>query len=413
MRDVVVIGGGPAGAAVARALALRGRDVLVLEATAFDGPRFGETLPPEANPLLRELGVLDVLSESHGTLGGRTPNGVFDRHETCCAIESPGTISAWGSSVPQETDFVGNRYGNGWHVDRNAFDALLCRAAVRAGAEVRAATRVTRCDRGDDGIWHVETRAGAGDAGVGAGARANASEAEVPVTAARFVIDASGRNGFRLDGDGGRVVDDVLVAIFVRVEPVTPDASVALTDSAAPGAGVSAAGDLRTLVESVPDGWWYCAPLPSGEAVAVFLTDPAIYANDGIVLGEQLAQAPLARARIGTARIAESHIVHVPSSVRARAAGDGWAAAGDAAAAYDPVSGYGITKALRDAEPLADAVDGVLRGKTEPLAAHAASVRRAFDAYALQRREHYALESRWPDRTFWKNRTAPRSSGRR
>ncbi len=274
----------------------------------------------------------------------------------------------------QETDFVANRFGTGWHVDRNAFDALLCRAAADAGAHVLTAVRVARCARSGDGTWRIETGAGPAAA-----------------FAARFVVDASGRNGLRLDGDGGRIVDDALVAIFLRVAH----------DGVAPP-------DLRTLVESAPDGWWYCAPLPSGETVAAFLTDPALYAKEGIELADQLAFAPLARARIGSSRIAESHVVHVPSAVRARAAGDGWAAAGDAAAAYDPLSGYGITKALRDGGALADAVDRALRGDADGLAAYADGVRRAFDAYAAQRRSYYALETRWPERAFWKNRGARR-----
>lgn len=345
-----MIGGGPAGAAVARLLALRAVDVVVLEATAFGRPRFGETLPPEANPLLRELGARDALTG---------------------AVQSPGTISSWGSSDVHETDFVANRHGCGWHVDRNAFDASLCRAAADAGVRIMTGTRATRCSGRDDGTWYVETDA--------------ASNAAIR---ARYVIDASGRNGFRLEGAARRVVDDALVAVFLR-----------LTHSKPPR-------DLRTLVESAPDGWWYCAPVPSGETVAAFVTDPTVYANDGVALRDQLAQAPLARARIGDAQIVDSHIVQVSSSVRAPATGDAWAAAGDAAAAYDPLSGYGITKGLRDAGALADAVVLALRGDPDSLSAYADRVRRAFDAYSVQRRAYYALETRWADRTFWKNRTA-------
>jgi flavin-dependent dehydrogenase len=352
--DVAVIGGGPAGAAVARVLALRGRDVVVLEASAFGGPRFGETLAPECNPLLRELGVRDGVLASG-------------------ALESPGTLSAWGGPEPAETDFVANRYGSGLHVDRNTFDELLCAAASEAGADVRTGARVTRCARGDDAAWRIVLDGG-------------------DTVAARFVVDASGRNGTRLGADDKRVVDDVLVAVFVRVAH----------DGAPPR-------DLRTLVESAPDGWWYCAPLPSGETVATFLTDPEIYTVEGIGLSEQLEQAPLTCARIGSARIIASHVVHVPSSVRACAAGNGWAAAGDAAAAYDPLSGFGITKALRDAREVADAVHRVLDGDGAALDAYANRVHRAFDAYVAQRRSYYALETRWPERTFWKNRGARRS----
>lgn len=353
VRDVVVIGGGPAGAAVARGLALRGRDVVLLEATAFDAPRFGETIAPEGNPLLRELGVWDAFAASN-------------------ALESPGTISAWGSPIPSETDFLRNRHGPGWHVDRNVFDALLCRAAAEAGVQVRTLTRVLRCKRAG-GSWRVGTSAG-------------------DELRARFVIDASGRNGTRLADNDGRVPHDALIAIFLRL----------VHDDGLPA-------DLRTLVESVADGWWYWAPVPSGETVAVFLTDPGLYTTEGVVLGEQLDHARLIRARIGRARIASFHVVHVPSSLRAHPVGDSYAAAGDAAASFDPVSGYGITKALDDARVLAGAVGSALNADPLPLRAYADRVRSAFAAYTVQRAEYYALERRWPEHTFWKKRVAAAS----
>ena len=52
---------------------------------------------------------------------------------------------------------------------------------------------------------------------------------------------------------------------------------------------------------------------------------------------------------------------------RRRAAGPGWALVGDAGYHRDPITGHGITDAMRDAELLAEAADDVLRGaSTEP-----------------------------------------------
>jgi flavin-dependent dehydrogenase len=344
-RDVVVLGGGPAGAATALELARRGRDVLLLEATRFDGPRFGETLPPEANPLLRRLGAWEAFLATH-------------------PLASPGLISAWGSPHFAETDFVANRHGSGWHVDRNRFDAMLCEAAANAGAEIRSGVRALRCERDTDGAWAVTT-----------------SDSAAPLKA-RFVVDATGRNGLRLDPRDGRVVDDALIAIFLRfahhMAPRPPD--------------------MRTLVESTEDGWWYAAPLPSGESVAVLTLDPDFYVSPGIVLGEQLERAPLTCARVGRAELVESHVVHVSSSLRRASAGNGWVAVGDAAASYDPLSGFGVVKALQDALALAESLDA------GTLDDHRSSHARRFAAYARQRRAYYALEQRWPDRPFWRRR---------
>jgi flavin-dependent dehydrogenase len=345
--DVAVIGGGPAGSATALELARRGRDVVLLERTRFDGPRFGETLPPEINPLLRRLGAWEAFLATG-------------------PLESPGTISAWGSPSPSETDFIGNRHGSGWHVDRNAFDGMLFELAAHAGARALVATPVSSCNRDADGTWNVHT-----------------TNAEASSVRARLVIDASGRNGFRLDEDDGRVVDDTLLAVFLQFAH----------DDGPPA-------DLRTLVEAAPDGWWYCAALPEGRTVAAFFVEPDFYVDRGVGLGEQLQQAPLTCARVGHAQLLRSDIVHVSSSIRKRVTGDGWAAAGDAAASYDPLSGYGITKALENANALAEAV------ARDDVATYASDVRRAYDAYVVQKRAYYAMERRWADAPFWRGRQA-------
>lgn len=346
--DVVVLGGGPAGAATALELARRGRDVVLLEATRFGGPRVGETLPPEANPLLRRLGVWDAFLATQ-------------------PLPSPGTVSAWGSPYPAETDFTANPHGNGWHVDRNRFDRMLCAAAADAGADVRPGTSARRCTRNPDRTWTVTTTA----------------SGPAPVTA-RFVVDATGRNGLRVDRHDGRDVDDALIAIFLRFAHD----------------GVPRPPDLRTLVESTPDGWWYAAPLPSGETVAVFTVEPGFYVTEGVLLSEQLERAPLTCARVGQARLVASHTAHVSSSLRRAAAGPGWATAGDAAASYDPLSGFGIVKGLQDALALAEALE------SNAWDDYAAAHRRRFEAYAAQRRAYYALERRWPAHPFWRNRVA-------
>ena len=55
--DVLVAGGGPAGSTVALGLARQGYSVALFEATAYSSPRYGETLPPEINPVLRGLNL--------------------------------------------------------------------------------------------------------------------------------------------------------------------------------------------------------------------------------------------------------------------------------------------------------------------------------------------------------------------
>jgi flavin-dependent dehydrogenase len=138
----------------------------------------------------------------------------------------------------------------------------------------------------------------------------------------------------------------------------------------------------------------------------MFFTDCDLYARQGVVLEEQLRQASLTRNRLLGAEAAGTRIVYAASSCRAKIAGEAWLAVGDSAASYDPLSGMGIFKALRQGANAAIAVDGCLRGRASLLPEYAALVRAEFDAYVLQRRAHYAAEKRWAGHEFWDKRRA-------
>jgi len=79
--QVIVVGGGPAGAATAFYLARAGVDVTVLDRARFprDKP-CSEYMSPQASRILDDMGVLHRIEESGGAhLGGmrvRAPSGV-------------------------------------------------------------------------------------------------------------------------------------------------------------------------------------------------------------------------------------------------------------------------------------------------------------------------------------------------
>src|SRR5579872_1098361 len=105
--DVAVLGGGPAGLAMALTLHRYSLlSVVVIEKTNYDAPRIGETLSPGVTGLLQYLGVWESFQE--------------DRH-----LPSFGTSATWGSPTPSTRDFILTPFGPGWHLNRRCFDESL------------------------------------------------------------------------------------------------------------------------------------------------------------------------------------------------------------------------------------------------------------------------------------------------
>ncbi|WP_374673804.1 geranylgeranyl reductase family protein [Ideonella sp.] len=124
--DVLVVGAGPAGSACARVLALAGRQVVLVDAQAFPRDKVcGDGLVPDAHAALRELGVHDaVMARAHAVSAA------------CCV--APGGTSV---DVPGELAVL----------PRRELDALLCQAAVDAGARMVAPARFVAPLTGPDG----------------------------------------------------------------------------------------------------------------------------------------------------------------------------------------------------------------------------------------------------------------------
>ncbi|MEU3992103.1 FAD-dependent monooxygenase [Streptomyces platensis] len=359
--DVVVAGGGPAGCAAALTLVHAGRTVLLADA-GTGPPKAGEALVSMGRLLLADLGVAEpVLGSGH--------------------LPCHGNLSAWGSPELHAVDFLHDPYGHGWHLDRPLFDRRLRAAARAAGAEVAEHTAVRSPSRQSDGTWRLALRDRAG----GAGDR---------TVRCRWVVDATGRGAAIAVRSGARRrTGDQLTALHLTLDPA-PQTPL----------------DGRSLVESDQDGWWYTALLPSRQRLVAYFTDPdlPVAAARG---AERFRRRLLAtrhisrRARphglttLRPPRRAAAHSAHLD-----RVHGDGWTAAGDAAAAFDPLSSQGILTALYTGLSAGQAVDARLHGDRAALADYAARVSTARTAYQHGHRAVHAQETRWPDRPFWTRR---------
>jgi flavin-dependent dehydrogenase len=349
--DVIIAGGGPAGAAAAIALARSGYSVVLVERSRYDRWRIGETLPPEARLPLADLGVWEkFLAQGH--------------------VPSYAIHAEWGGAGLTETDFIFNPYGSGWHLDRRRFDHMLaghaedCGATVLRGCSVAAA--LWRHNR-----WEVRI------------------EHAIPGVYAGFLVDTTGRRAgaFGLSG-APRLIFDRMVGIAGVLSP----------DRAA-------AADPVLLLEAAEEGWWYSVPLPGGSLLVSYITDADLFVTDRNektnAWTRKLAASERTSARAAGWRLHGEVRIHSAATSRlAPSCGPGWMAIGDAAASYDPLSADGITKAMHEGLEAAR----VLQAGVVAIGEHSKSLADSFDRYLQDRSQYYRGVTRWPSSPFWRRR---------
>ena len=169
--------------------------------------------------------------------------------------------------------------------------------------------------------------------------------------------------------------------------------------------------DDLTFVAASPDGWWYTAALSSDRRVIAYFTDRRdrtageSRSCEGYV--RMMAEAPAVHRRaIGSGYVPETppRFVGAESSRLERFVGPGWISAGDAAAAFDPLSSQGIFFALRSGVNAARAVRAALLGDGQAVEGYSQGLEHAFLAYLAQRQAYYRAEQRWMERPFWRTR---------
>ena len=300
-REILVIGGGPAGSVAATMLARRGFDVVLLERERFPREHIGESLLPASMPVLEDLGVLPQ-------------------------IEAAGFPKKWGATMVwgREPDAwswrfseTNRAYPHAYQVSRAEFDKILLDNARAVGVDVREEASVVGIDLADnpDARHSIRYRV----------------QELAKRLACRWIVDASGQAAVLSRALGLRRWDDrfrnmAIYAYFQDARRLPPP------------------DDNNIFIESYPEGWSWNIPLRGGQSSVGFVIDSQRGA-DGIAergvaeyFRRQLKTAPKTRAMLdGACMTVAPKVVKDWSYTSERTVGDGWILVGRRGLFHRPV----------------------------------------------------------------------------
>jgi flavin-dependent dehydrogenase len=327
--DVVVIGGGPAGATASTLLAQQGMRVQLFEREHFPRFHIGESLIPETYWVLKRLNMLPKMQQSH-----------FVKKHSVQFVNANNKLSApfyFWDNKPHECSQT-------WQVVRSEFDKMMLDNAREHGVDVHEGVRVV------DVIMEGERAVGV---------RIRPKDGPDREVRAKVVVDASGQNGLIQNKRRLRVWDPVLNkgAIWTYWQGAYRD---------------TGRDEGATMVLQTADrqGWFWYIPLHD-DIISIGVVSPfdTLFKGRGPyaqTYEEEVERCPAVQERVASATRVTGYFATKDYSYRSnQVSGDGWVLIGDAFAFLDPLYSSGVLLALRSGEMAADAiVEGFVKGDT-------------------------------------------------
>jgi flavin-dependent dehydrogenase len=334
-REVIVIGGGPAGSTAASLLSRVGHDVLLFEKERFPREHVGESMLPFCYPLFEDLGVIDRLREA------------FPRKPGVRFYHRDGTTSTtWCfSHVIHDETYLS------FQVNRSEFDVILLDNSRRLGADVREATKVESFDLADPDRIAVETVDADGNRGT---------------YHARFLIDASGRDAIVGSRSGWRKPREELdrTALWSHWTGVTM------------AGGLEEGLSLIIYMGEEKKGWIWVFPLTADRVTAgVVMNNSYIREQRRLLLDrgstdwqhdlcmQELNLSPFVRSLLEGTQQALPILVNGNYSYEVKNHfGPNYAMIGDARGFIDPIFSSGVFLSIKTAYLVTDALRAQLGG---------------------------------------------------
>jgi len=297
--DVIVLGSGPAGCAAATLLARRSHRVTLVSPTTPVAGALAVSIPPSARRVLEELGALDAIESA-----GLYPN--------------LGNSVLWAGGEARFESFGSSAAG--FHTDRAGLESALLEVAGQAGVTVLRGHTAREAEESGEG-WRVRCQGPDGDS----------------VLRAPWVIDATGRHGLIARGEGREVDRSTTTLAVVR--------------RWARDGGWPEADRHLTFIESYERGWAWSVPLGDDLRCYTVMIDQRQEDLSGddlsAVLDRELERTThLGRSRDGAHPVGEAWACPASLYRATRYARPGLILAGDAGSFIDPLSSFGVKKAL-------------------------------------------------------------------
>ncbi|KAJ7215686.1 putative halogenase [Mycena haematopus] len=357
--SILVIGGGPAGAYTASALAREGFSVTVLEKDHFPRYHIGESLLASCRPFLRFIDA-DAKVASHGftlKVGAAVKLNQYKREGY--------------------TDFIsGDLSKAAWNVERAEFDEILLRHAAESGARICEGVQVTGVSFSPDNDKRPVAVQWKSDVG---------SEGEVRFD---WLVDASGRTG-------------IMSSKYLKNRKFNQALKNIAFWSYWTGAGKYGAGTTREnspWFEALTDetGWAWFIPLSGKVSVGVVIKEEVSRVKKSSHTGPdankahylaQLNLAPGVLRLLGDAKLADDVKSAADYSYSAsQYAGPNYRMVGDAAAFIDPFFSSGVHLAFASGLSAASSIAASIRGQcteAEAIGFHNSKTDRSYTRFLL------------------------------